>query len=55
LVLQSYDFKTATWTTHKEIFRGDVNDETGLPVYMVLKDRLKLWTNERWFDLWWDR
>lgn len=55
LVLQSYDFKTATWTTHKEIFRGDVNDETGLPVYMVLKDRLKLWTNARWFDLWWDR
>jgi hypothetical protein len=51
LMLQSYDLKKAAWTTHKEIFRGDIQEETGTPVHMILKDRLRVWINKRWFDL----
>lgn len=54
LALESYDLDKAVWTVHTEVFRRDLNEETGMPVYMILKDRMKLWTSGRWFELRWE-
>ncbi len=52
-MLQSYDLKKAAWTSHKEIFRGDIKEESGVPVHMILRDKLRIWTNKRWLDIGW--
>ena len=53
LMLQSYDLNKAVWTTHKEVFSGDYHGDNGAPVHMILKDRLRVWTNKRWFEITW--